>query len=100
MENCAYDSDGNLLASTFSDYTPITAINMPDLLYGHMESPSPMPFAPLKVNGDGGAVPGNTYCAALHRHRRSLSMARRAWAKAVQRRCIRFARHCRTPCIR
>src|SRR5206468_10571119 len=27
LENCAYDSDGNLLAATFSDYTPITAMN-------------------------------------------------------------------------
>jgi CO/xanthine dehydrogenase Mo-binding subunit len=31
MENCAYDENGNMLASTFSDYTPITAVNMPTL---------------------------------------------------------------------
>src|SRR5256884_2947502 len=29
MENCVYDAVGNMLTSTFSDYTPITAMNMP-----------------------------------------------------------------------
>jgi 2-furoyl-CoA dehydrogenase large subunit len=65
MENCAYDSDGNLLASTFSDYTPITAVNMPDLLYGHMESPSPFSYNGAKGMGEGGAAPVHTICAAL-----------------------------------
>jgi CO/xanthine dehydrogenase Mo-binding subunit len=65
MENCAYDSDGNLLASTFSDYTPITAMNMPDLLYGHMESPSPFSYNGAKGMGEGGAAPVHTVCAAL-----------------------------------
>ena len=65
MENCAYDADGNLLASTFSDYTPITAVNMPDLMYGHMESPSPFTFNGAKGMGEGGAAPIHTICAAL-----------------------------------
>jgi 2-furoyl-CoA dehydrogenase large subunit len=65
MEDCAYDADGNLLASTFSDYTPITAMNMPDLLYGHMESPSPFTFNGAKGMGEGGAAPVHTVCAAL-----------------------------------
>ena len=65
MENCAYDSDGNMLASTFSDYTPITAVNMPDLLYGHMESPSPFSYNGAKGMGEGGAAPVHTVCAAL-----------------------------------
>jgi 2-furoyl-CoA dehydrogenase large subunit len=65
MEDCAYDGDGNLLASTFSDYTPITAVNMPDLLYGHMESPSPFTFNGAKGMGEGGAAPVHTICAAL-----------------------------------
>src|ERR1700730_16741754 len=65
MENCAYDSDGNLLTSTFSDYTPITAMNMPDLLYGHMESPSPFSYNGAKGMGEGGAAPMHTICAAL-----------------------------------
>jgi 2-furoyl-CoA dehydrogenase large subunit len=65
MENCAYDSDGNMLASTFSDYTPITAVNMPDLLYGHMESPSPFSYNGAKGMGEGGAAPIHTVCAGL-----------------------------------
>jgi len=65
MEDCAYDGDGNLLASTFSDYTPITAMNMPDLLYGHMESPSPFTYNGAKGMGEGGAAPVHTVCAAL-----------------------------------
>jgi CO/xanthine dehydrogenase Mo-binding subunit len=65
MEHCAYDADGNLLASTFSDYTPITAMNMPDLIYGHMESPSPFSYNGAKGMGEGGAAPVHTLCAAL-----------------------------------
>ncbi|MBZ5539934.1 MAG: xanthine dehydrogenase family protein molybdopterin-binding subunit [Acidobacteriia bacterium] len=65
MENCAYDADGNLLASTFSDYTPITVMNMPDLLYGHIESPSPFSFNGAKGMGEGGAAPVHTISAAL-----------------------------------
>ena len=65
MENCAYDSDGNLLAATFSDYTPITAMNVPDLIYGHTESPSPFTLNGAKGMGEGGAAPLHTICAAL-----------------------------------
>jgi len=65
MENCAYDLDGNMLASTFSDYTPITSMNMPDLLYGHIESPSPFTLNGAKGMGEGGAAPVHTMCAAL-----------------------------------
>jgi CO/xanthine dehydrogenase Mo-binding subunit len=65
MENCAYDSDGNMLTSTFSDYTPITSMNMPDLRYGHFESPSPFTLNGAKGMGEGGAAPVHTMCAAL-----------------------------------
>ena len=36
METCVYDAVGNMLTSTFSDYTPITAMNMPNIKYGHI----------------------------------------------------------------
>lgn len=65
MEDCRYDSDGNMLTSTFSDYTPITAMNMPDLLYGHIESPSPFSYNGAKGMGEGGGAPLHTICAAL-----------------------------------
>ena len=65
MESCVYDKEGTMLTSTFSDYTPITAMNMPDLLYGHIESPSPFTFNGSKGMGEGGAAPLHTVCAAL-----------------------------------
>ena len=65
MENCVYDEAGNMLTSTFSDYTPITALNMPNISYGHLESPSPFTFNGAKGMGEGGAAPLHTICAAL-----------------------------------
>jgi len=65
LEDCAYDSDGNLLTATFSDYTPITAVNMPELLYAHTESPSPFTLNGAKGMGEGGAAPVHTICSAL-----------------------------------
>jgi CO/xanthine dehydrogenase Mo-binding subunit len=65
MENCRYDKDGDMLASTFSDYTPVTALNMPELLYGHIETPSPFSYNGAKGMGEGGAAPVHTICAAL-----------------------------------
>ncbi|MFZ0637316.1 MAG: xanthine dehydrogenase family protein molybdopterin-binding subunit [Candidatus Acidiferrales bacterium] len=65
MENCVYDAEGTMMTSTYSDYTPITAMNMPDLLYGHIESPSPFSYNGAKGMGEGGAAPVHTVCAAI-----------------------------------
>ena len=65
MESCEYSPEGNMLTSTFSDYTPITAMNMPDLLCGEIESPSPFSYNGAKGMGEGGAAPLHTVCAAL-----------------------------------
>ena len=65
METCAYDEVGNMLTSTFSDYTPITAVNMPRVKYGHMETPSPHSYSGAKGMGEGGAAPVHTISAAL-----------------------------------
>ena len=65
MENCAYDDNGNMLASTFSDYTPITAINMPNLKYGNIETPSPHSYSGAKGMGEGGGAPLHAISAAL-----------------------------------
>ena len=65
MENCVYDAEGTMLTSTYSDYTPITVMNMPDLLYGHIESPSPFTYNGAKGMGEGGAAPVHTVSAAL-----------------------------------
>jgi CO/xanthine dehydrogenase Mo-binding subunit len=65
MENCVYDAVGNMLTSTFSDYIPITAVNMPRVKYGHLETPSPHSYSGAKGMGEGGAAPIHTISAAL-----------------------------------
>src|SRR5204863_1568033 len=65
MENCVYDEVGNMLTSTFSDYLPITAVNMPKLKYGHISTPSPHSYSGAKGMGEGGAAPIHTISSAL-----------------------------------
>jgi CO/xanthine dehydrogenase Mo-binding subunit len=65
METCVYDAVGNMLTSTFSDYTPITAMNMPKVKYDHIETPSPHSYSGAKGMGEGGAAPIHTISAAL-----------------------------------
>jgi 2-furoyl-CoA dehydrogenase large subunit len=65
LETCVYDSVGNMLTSTFSDYTPITAVNMPNVRYGHVSTPSPHSYSGAKGMGEGGAAPIHTISAAL-----------------------------------
>jgi CO/xanthine dehydrogenase Mo-binding subunit len=65
LENCVYDAVGNMLTSTFSDYIPITAMNMPRVKYGHIETPSPHSYSGAKGMGEGGAAPIHTISAAL-----------------------------------
>ena len=65
METCAYDAVGNMLTSTFSDYTPITAVNIPRIKYGHISTPSPHSYSGAKGMGEGGAAPVHTISAAL-----------------------------------
>lgn len=65
MESCVYDSVGNMLTATFSDYTPITAMNMPAVKYAHIETPSPHSYSGAKGMGEGGAAPVHTISAAL-----------------------------------
>ncbi len=65
METCAYDDVGNMLTSTFSDYTPITAVNMPTVKFGDIQTPSPHSYSGAKGMGEGGAAPIHTISAAL-----------------------------------
>jgi 2-furoyl-CoA dehydrogenase large subunit len=48
LENCVYDEVGNMMTSTFSDYIPITAVNIPKIKYGHIETPSPHSYSGAK----------------------------------------------------
>ena len=54
-----------MLTSTFSDYIPITAVNMPNVKYGHVSTPSPHSYSGAKGMGEGGAAPIHTISAAL-----------------------------------
>jgi CO/xanthine dehydrogenase Mo-binding subunit len=65
LENCVYDAVGNMLTATFSDYTPITAMNMPHVKYGHISTPSPHSYSGAKGMGEGGAAPIHAVSAAL-----------------------------------
>jgi CO/xanthine dehydrogenase Mo-binding subunit len=65
MERCEYDDVGNMLTATFSDYTPITSMNIPDIKYAHIETPSPHSYSGAKGMGEGGAAPIHTISAAL-----------------------------------
>jgi 2-furoyl-CoA dehydrogenase large subunit len=50
-EECAYGPDGSLLSGTFADYLVPTAMEVPDPVILHRESPSP--FTPLGAKGVG-----------------------------------------------
>lgn len=65
MESYVYDKEGNLLTSSFTDYTPITAMNMPDLAFGEIETPSPFSYNGAKGMGEGGGAPLHTISAAV-----------------------------------
>ena len=58
LEEHRYDEDGNLMTATFLDYLPPTATELPRVVTGHLESPSPL--TPLGAKGLG---EGNTMSA-------------------------------------
>lgn len=65
MEILKYDEAGNLLTTTFSDYCPLTILNMPNLHYGNLESPSPFTYNGAKGMGEGGGGPIFALSSAL-----------------------------------
>ena len=54
-EEMAYDRGGNPLATTFLDYLIPTVSEVPELEYGHVETPSPS-LGGYKGLGEGGAI--------------------------------------------
>ena len=65
LENLKYDEGGNLLTATFSDYCPITMLNMPKIKYGNRQSPSPFTYNGAKGMGEGGGGPIFAISSAL-----------------------------------
>jgi carbon-monoxide dehydrogenase large subunit len=55
LEHAAYDELGNPLATTLKDYLAPTADVVPDIRYGHIETPSGSPGG-HKGMGEGGAI--------------------------------------------
>ena len=55
LEHLAYDDDGNPVATTFMDYLLPTATDVPEIEYGHIETPGPGPGG-YKGVGEGGAI--------------------------------------------
>lgn len=54
-EHLAHDDEGNPLATTFADYLVPSAIEIPPIEFGHIETPSPGPGG-IKGVGEGGAI--------------------------------------------
>ncbi len=65
MESFDYDADGNLLTSTFSDYCPITSMNMPDIQHANVESPSPFTYNGAKGMGESAGAPLHAITGAI-----------------------------------
>jgi carbon-monoxide dehydrogenase large subunit len=58
LEEFRYDAAGQLLTATFMDYLKPTALDVPAIEVGHLESPSPFTALGSKGVGEGGAIPG------------------------------------------
>ena len=56
MEELAYDARGNFLSGTFADYLCPTAMEVPPVTIGHVETPSPMNAFGAKGMGDGSSM--------------------------------------------
>jgi carbon-monoxide dehydrogenase large subunit len=55
LEHLAYDEEGNPVSTTFMDYLLPTAGEVPEIEYGHIDTPGPGPGG-YKGVGEGGAI--------------------------------------------
>lgn len=56
LENFEYDANGQLLSASFMDYLMPTAMEMPAMVVGHTETPSPFSYKGIKGAGEGGRM--------------------------------------------
>lgn len=88
MEELAYDAQGQFLSGTFADYLCPTAVEMPQVVVGHVVTPSPMNALGAKGMGDGSsmltpAAIANAVADALDRDDIELPLTlRRVWLLA------------------
>ena len=57
-ERIVYDASGQPLTATFMDFLIPTAMEVPDIEVGHLETPSPLNPLGVKGVGEAGAIPG------------------------------------------
>ena len=65
QEAFQFDREGNLITATFTDYAPMTSLNMPDIKCDSIETPSPFSYNGAKGCGEGGGAPLHAICAAV-----------------------------------
>ena len=56
FEEYVYDDQGQLVTSSFMDYLIPTAMEVPDVVMGHEETPSPFTVHGIKGGGEGGRM--------------------------------------------
>jgi CO/xanthine dehydrogenase Mo-binding subunit len=65
-EQLIYDENGQLLNGTFMDYLLPTSLDVPPIIIGHEETPSPLNPLGVKGAGEAGAIPvGPLFCQAI-----------------------------------
>jgi carbon-monoxide dehydrogenase large subunit len=65
-EELIYDENGQLLNGTFMDYLLPTSLDVPPIIIGHEETPSPLNPLGVKGAGEAGAIPvGPLFCQAV-----------------------------------
>jgi len=57
-EDFKYDENGQMLSASFMDYLMPTAMEMPAMVVGHTETPSPFSYRGVKGAGEGGRMVG------------------------------------------
>nr|ABZ79365.1 putative aldehyde oxidase and xanthine dehydrogenase molybdopterin binding protein [uncultured bacterium] len=65
QEAFQFDKSGNMITATFTDYAPLTSLNMPDLKHADIESPSPFSYNGAKGCGESGGTALQTINAAI-----------------------------------
>ena len=56
-ERIVYDDSGQPLTTTFMDFLMPTALEIPEIEIGHIETPSPLNALGIKGVGEAGAIP-------------------------------------------
>jgi len=65
QEAFQFDDEGNMITATFTDYAPMTSLNMPDLTCASTQTPSPFSYNGAKGCGEGGGAPMHSISAAV-----------------------------------